>query len=440
MLIHGDNLLALKALEANYAGKIKCIYIDPPYNTGSAFEHYDDNLEHSIWLRLMKGRLEILRKLLSDDGSLWVQIDDNEMAYLTVMLDEIFGRENRINTIVVNMSNLSGVKINAAINGKRFPKVKEYILLYVKNKNHYIFDIPKIPKEKWDSEYNLIIPEMSKEDYQNLEDEGIESLETKLDKFTIKTLKEYAKIENIKLTNEWKYENSYRIFASKPNSGLLKLAKEMNFENDIAILKSATGLPKLIKTDFNRKTKTARIELVCAKQNLETYLGDHWPDIVTTGGVGQEGGGNFPNGKKPEKLISRVIQTSTNLGDIVLDSFLGSGTTCAVAHKMGRRWIGIEFGDHAYTHCKPRIDSVINGTDQTGVTKDTNWSNGGGYKFYELAPTLIKYDVFNQPVINKDYNPEMLAAAIAIHEGYKYEPSPDTFGNNQKVQMCHIYL
>jgi adenine-specific DNA-methyltransferase len=433
IIIHGDNLLALKALENEYAGKIKCIYIDPPYNTGSAFEHYPDNLEHSLWLDLMQPRLELLRKLLSEDGSIFVQIDDNEMAYLTVLLDEIFGRSNRINTICVNMSNLSGVKINSAINGKRFPKIKEYILIYVKNKDKYVFSIPKQSKQKWDSEYNLIIPEMKKEDYNEIQQKGLASIEDKIKNFTLKTLKDFFKENRISETDEWKNENSYRIVGSKPNTALLNIASQMNFNKIMAVITSPQGLKKLIKTDFNRTTKTARIELVFAAENQEVFLGDHWSDIVTTGGVGQEGGGNFPNGKKPEKLIKRIIETATSEGDLVLDSFLGSGTTAAVAHKMQRKWIGIEMGDHAYTHCKVRLDNVINGSDQSGISKAVDWKGGGGYRFYELAPTLIKKDSFGQHVINPEYNPEMLASAVAKHEGYVFSPHENIYWKQAKT-------
>ena len=432
MLIHGDNLMALKSLEMQYSSKVKLIYIDPPYNTGSAFEHYNDNLEHSIWLSLMMPRLEILKKLLSDDGVLFVQIDDNELAYLTVLLDEIFGRSNHINTIVVNMSNLSGVKINSAILGKRFPKIKEYILMYAKNKDKYKLSIPKISKEKWDSEYNMIIPELKYEDYTCISQYGIETIKSKIENCTLISLNEYMKQNNIENSDEWKHKNSYRIVASKPNTALLNIAKSQTFNNPLAILKTSQGLYKIIKTDFNRNTKTARIELVFAADNSEVFLGDQWSDIVTTGGVGQEGGGDFPNGKKPEKLIHRIIETVTVKGDIVLDSFLGSGTTAAVAHKMERKWIGIELGNHAYTHSKKRLDSVISGTDLTGITKQVNWKGGGGYRFYELAPTLIKIDDFGQEIINQDYNPDMLASSIALHEGYKYEPDQSVFWKQAK--------
>jgi len=432
LLIHGDNLIALKSLESKYAGKVKCIYIDPPYNTGSAFEHYDDNLEHSIWLSLMKPRIEILKKLLTDDGIIFVQIDDNEVAYLTVLMDEVFGRTNRINTIVVNMSNLSGVKINAAILGKRFPKIKEYILIYSKNKDRYTLKIPKISKSKWDSEYNLIIPELTIEEYEAIKEFGLENFKEKFEQYSLLSLNDFLKNNKIENSDEWKSENSFRIVASKPNKALLNIAKSLTFTSAMTILKTSQGLHKIVKTDFNRNTKTARIEIVFARDNNEVFLGDHWSDIVTTGGIGQEGGGDFPNGKKPEKLIQRIIKTSTAKGDIILDSFLGSGTTCAVAHKMGRKWIGIELGNHAYTHAKKRLDAIIDGTDLTGVTKAENWTGGGGYRFYELAPTLIKIDSFGQAVINSEYNADMLAAAVALHEGYNYEPDQILFWKQAK--------
>lgn len=440
ILIHGDNLLSLKALENKYAGKVKCIYIDPPYNTGSAFENYDDNLEHSIWLKLMNERIKILRNLLSEDGVIFIQIDDNEQAYLTVVMDEIFGRNNRINTICVNMSNMSGVKVNSAIEGKRFPKIKEYILLYCKNKDKYKLKIPKQSKEKWDAEYNYIIPQITESDYEKMENGDYSDIEKKINELELIPLKKYMKENRITDKDDiWKKENSYRIIATKPNTALLKKCIEQEFTGDIAIVTTSQGLVKLITTKFNRDTKTARIELVFAKSNSETYFGDHWNDIVTTGGVGQEGNVEFKNSKKPEKLVSRIIECATKENDIVLDSFLGSGTTCAVANKMRRKWIGIEMGDHIYTHCIPRINNVIDGTDGTGVTSKYNWKGGGGYRFYELAPSLINIDSFGEPVINKEYNAEMLAAAVALHEGFKYNPSNEKFWK-QSVGNENSYL
>ena len=428
MLIHGDNLLALQALKNEFAGCVKCIYIDPPYNTGSAFEYYDDGIEHSIWLSLMRERLNLLYDLLSRDGYIFVQIDDNECAYLTLLMDEVFGRENRINTICVNMSNLSGVKITSAINGKRFPKIKEYILLYAKDKGAAPLRIPRIAKDKWDKEYNLIIPEMTREMSEQYEKGDVESIKDVLSQLSIVSLKKYMVELGIEDSDDnWKYDNAYRIFASKPNAALLNRAKDIDFDNLVGIVSNASGTEKLIKTDFNRETKTARIELVCANTNSTTFLGDHWPDIVTTGGVGQEGNVSFPNGKKPEKLISRIIECSTLPNDIVLDSFLGSGTTAAVAHKMKRRYIGVEMGEHAYSHCYIRLKNVIDGNDSTGVTKKYNWIKGGGFKFFELAPSLLKKDTRGNLVINKEYNADMLSAAMAKHQGFVYQPSSDIF-------------
>ena len=426
LLIHGDNLLALRALlAAGYGGKVKCIYIDPPYNTGSAFEHYDDNVEHSLWLSLMKQRLELLRELLCEDGVLFSQIDDSEMPYLTILLDEIFQRANRINIICVNMSNASGVKITSAKQGARFPKIKEYVLLYVKDKKHYRLSIPKIGKEKWDDEYNLIIPEFTEElleEYSNGE-----LRPEKVSKLTLQSLKSFMSENHIEDSTDWKSDNAYRIFASKPNPTLLSTAKEIVFNGQVGLIPNASGTLKLIKTDFNRSTKTARIELVSAATNGSFFLGDHWNDIVTTGGVAQEGQVEFPNGKKPEKLLHRIIACATAPGDLVLDSFLGSGTTAAVAHKMARRWIGIELGDHAYSHCATRLQRVIDGTDKGGISKAVGWQGGGGYRFFELAPTLIKVDEEGIPVINPAYNGDMLAAAMAIHEGFTYAPDSETF-------------
>ena len=389
MIIQGDNLDALKSLLPYYAGKVKCIFIDPPYNTGNAFEHYDDNLEHSTWLGIMYPRLVLLRQLLAEDGVIFVQIDDNQSAYLKVILDEIFGRNNMINSIVVNMSNLSGPKIQHAINGKRFPKIKEYIHIYRKSTACKPFKIPKRDKHTWDDEYNMIIPTFDEHTLENI----LNGDATEISSYRICSLNTYIKDLKIKDKDikQWKLKNSYRIFASKPNEALLKKAKDMTFTTNIAIIQNSSGDKKLIKTDFNENTSTARIELVSAKKNMKVFYGDHWDDICTTGGVGQEGQITFVNSKKPEKLIERVIKCCTTESDLVLDSFLGSGTTCAVAQKMGRKYIGIEMGEHAKTHCVPRLQKVIDG-EQGGISKNINWTGGGGFKFYSLGDEIFTAD------------------------------------------------
>lgn len=382
----------------------------------------------------MRDRLRILINLLKEDGVLFVQIDDQEMAYLQVLLDELIGRNNRINTICVNMSNLSGVKMTAAINGKRFPKVKEYILVYAKNKDKYKLAIPKLTKEKWDNEYNIIIPNFTKEMLSEYVEGESNLIERNIASLECISLKKFMTDNNIidSENNSWKASNSFRIFASKPNGALMNRVKDISFENNVAVVSNASGTPKLIKSDFNRETKTARIELVSAEINSSTFLGDHWSDIVTTGGVGQEGNVFFPNGKKPEKLISRIIRSATNENDIVLDSFLGSGTTAAVAHKMRRKWIGIELGEQAFTHCYVRLKSIVDSNDITGVTSENDWQGGGGFKFYTLAPSLLKKDKFDNWVISEEYNPDMLAAAMAKQEGFRYLPDETSYWKQGK--------
>lgn len=401
LLIHGDNLLALKALEKDYIGKIDCIYIDPPYNTGSAFEHYDDNVEHSIWLNLMKPRIEILAKLLSENGTFWIQIDDNEMPYLTVMLDEVFGRKNRVNTITVKMSEASGVKM--AHVEKRLPKIKEYILVYKKSDNMTLKPI-KVNKSNIDSYlkyYNKIIVDKN----VPIEDWRIVNVIDYMKELELSTSEESVK--------NFKLNNADKIIYRTNNASF----KNYNIDKALAKITSPTGIEYIW---WEGK------QMLFLTDYITEYLCDLWMDISTIN-LNKEGTVDFKQSKKPEKLIERILLLATEPGDIVLDSFLGSGTTAAVAHKMGRRWIGIEMGDHAYTLSKVRLDAVIDGTDQSGISKDYNWNGGGGYKFLELAPTLIKIDDFGQPVINQEYDAEMLASAIALHEGFKYSPSQGIF-------------
>jgi adenine-specific DNA-methyltransferase len=261
----------------HFENQVKLIYIDPPYNTGNTNFKYKDKMKHKTWLHFMKIRLQIANKFLNEDGIISVQCDDNEQAYLKVLMDEIFGRNNFINNIVVQMSNLSGVKIEHAIQGRKFPKIKEYILLYAKNKNNYKLNIPKKNKEKWDNEYNIIIIDLSLEKYdlikqyikQNKENE----LRNLLHLLKPTSLKKYLTDKNIVNEDKWKFENSYRIFASKPNKAIRKKAININFKHPIDCIYNQRGDLKIIKTDFNRKTDTARIELVSAKKTKKFLLG-----------------------------------------------------------------------------------------------------------------------------------------------------------------------
>lgn len=424
ILIHGDNLLALKALENKYNNKVKCIYIDPPYNTGSAFEHYDDNLEHSIWLNLMRKRIELLRNLLREDGLLWIQIDDGEMAYLKVLCDEIFGRNNFINTISIKVSPPNGVKINHA--EKKILKEKEYILVYAKDREKVSFNPEYVKANSWDAHYNKYI----EGDLEKIQECKIIPIKEILAKNNMKP------DINDKQFNNWIVKNKDRIF-QPVGLNRIKNMEEYNKEYIVPI-KEMPGY-------FAYKGRQVQLISNSIKKTNEGYtlarlICDLWTDI-TFNNLFQEGKGDFKAGKKPEKLLQRIINMSTKEGDIVLDSFLGSGTTCAVAQKMKRRWIGIEIGNHCYTHSIPRINAVIDNEDRKGITENVNWQGGGGYKFYELAPTLINIDKFGEPVINKEYNADMLASAVALHEGFKYGPSKKNFWKQSKGnENSYLYV
>ena len=394
ILIHGDNLLGLKALEPIYGGLIKCIYIDPPYNTGAAFNTYDDNLEHSIWLSLMKKRIDILYNLLdSDQGTLWISIDDDERDYLKVLCDEIFGRQNFVTSIIWQK------KSTRSNDAKWFSDNHDYILVYAKNKLKW--KINKLPR-----------PESSLSGYSNPDNDP---------RGPWASGPCHAKTPNAKDIYEIVTPSGRKVLP--PPGTSWRFSKE-NFEklikdNHIWFGKDGDNIPRYkrflteVQEGFVPLTIWNRDE-VGDNQEAKKEVKQFNSSVV------------FPT-PKPERLIERILTLATNPGDWVLDSFLGSGTTAAVAHKMKRKWIGIEMEDTAYTHCKPRMDMVINGKDKNGITNDVEWTSGGGYKFYELAPSLVKEDSFGQLIINPEYNPEMLAAAIALHEGYKYNPSRECY-------------
>ena len=363
LYIEGDNLEVLKLLQESYLGKIKMIYIDPPYNTGKDFV-YKDNFSkdareeliasgqkdeynqrlvanpetvgryHSDWLSMMYPRLKLARNLLSKDGVIFISIDDNEVDNLRKVCDEIFGEDNFINTISVNMNSLSGVKMTHAINGRRFPAQKEYILLYKKGSEQLTLKIPKRPKDSWDKEYNLIIPEMKNQQFDNFNEMTDSQVNEILGKMTLVSLSEFAKSNNIELTDDWKWKNAYRIFGTKSNTSLAKRIADHSFENVIVCYTNNDGNKRYFKSDFNRDVKDPRIELVQAESNSTVFLSDNWIDISNDGGVAQEGGVIFPNGKKPLSLIERIIQTINSNEGVVLDFFSGSATTAHAAMRL----------------------------------------------------------------------------------------------------------
>jgi len=408
MLIYGDNLLALKAIEREYSGKVKCIYIDPPYNTGSAFEHYEDGVEHSLWLQLIHARLKILHKLLSEDGVLWVSIDDNEGHYLKVLCDEVFGRNCFVQTVIWKSSD------NSNNDAKQFSVDHNMTLVYSKSPN-------------WISK-KLAAKTSQASHFKNPDNDP---------------------------RGPWFDGNPISSPAYREN-----LVFNITAPNGYVIEPPANGW-RWSKETIEEKMKSGEIYFNKTLTNIKrrTYLEDSkglppsslWDDLEETGHNRQakyEQKKLFPEWKKeqwfgtpkPEKLIKKILSISTNEGDTVLDSFLGSGTTAAVAHKMGRNWIGIELGEHAYTHCVPRLKKVVDGTDDGGVSTDTAWSGGGGFKFYELAPSLLVRDSFGNWVISKDFDANMLAHAMAKQEGFTYNPSQITYwkqGNSSEKDYVY---
>ena len=393
MLIHGDNLLALKALEQDYAGQVKCIYIDPPYNTGNAFEHYDDGVEHSIWLSLMRERLVLLRNLLSDDGSIWISIDADESHYLKVLCDEIFGRRNFIDEVIWQRS-------YAPINLKKtLFRSHDTILVYAKNKSDK-YELNKLPRGDAENRYKNI---------DNDPRGPWTSGPIQAGPRTESRVYEIITPSGRKVLPPPQY--CWRVSKEK--------FEEMVADNRIYFGPNGDNVPRI-----KRFLSEVKDGMVATTLWLREDAGDNQEGKKEIKDIFEDSVFDTP---KPERLIERVLTLGSNKDDIVLDSFLGSGTTAAVAQKMGRRYIGVEMGNHAYTHCAVRLKKVIDGTDQGGISKAQNWKGGGGFRFYELAPSLLKEDKFGNLVINKEYNADMLAAAMAKQEGFTYEPSAEHY-------------
>lgn len=392
MLIHGDNLLALKALEQDYAGKIKCIYIDPPYNTGNAFEHYDDGIEHSLWLSLMKPRLEILRTLLANDGSIWISIDDDESHYLKVLCDMVFGRRNFVSNVIWEK------KFSPQNDAKWLSDSHDHILTYAKNKETWRPNL--LPRtEEMDARYKN----------PDKDPRGVWTSGDLLRKDVQKT-----GLYTITTPSGKTYDPPTGRSWRMPEYRFLEAVKD----NRIWFGANGSNVPRIKRF------------LDSVKQGVVSMTIWNRQDVGDNDMASKEMRKLFPIDPfatpKPEKLLERILFLASKEGDLVLDSFLGSGTTAAVAHKMGRKYIGIELGDHAITHCYPRLKQVVDG-EQGGISKAVNWQGGGGFKFYNLAPSLLKKDKFDHWVMSNEYNADMLAAAMAKQEGFTYNPSETQF-------------
>ncbi len=441
MLIHGDNLLALRALEENFTGAVKCIYIDPPYNTGSRINAdgeevgYDDGIEHSIWLDMMYRRFKILHKLLREDGALFVHLDDNESDYCKVILDEIFGRENFMNRVTVDARSPSAF---STVNPGMFV-ASEHILFYARNRAKLVENRIRTPRNP-DYAYNKYIVDYNQPYTQWKFISVAEAFSLQ------KTLKSKNPENILKAYNRFIIDNADRIcrYTAISDSGAGQKIVELKKQS----IANPNVLYKLERGDFDDVYVINGQQLAFYSKNIcqidgqlqaSKLLTDIWTDIAWEG-IAKEGDVTFKKGKKPERLVKRCIELATSSeNDVVLDSFLGSGTTAAVAHKMNRRWIGIEFAKHAYSHSLHRLKRVISGEDNSGISKAQNWQGGGGFKFYELAPSLLNKDKYGNLVINKAYNADMLAAAMAKQEGFTYQPSSEQYWK-QGYSSEHDYI
>ncbi len=410
MLIHGDNLLALKALETNYAGKIKCIFIDPPYNTDNAYEHYDDGLENSIWLTLMRDRLELLYHLLTNDGVLWITLDERQIHYCKVICDEIFGRKNFCGQMVWEKKKKpSFLKAQVGI-------ITDYILPYAKNIKlvaPFIYGVTTAGKKfpfnnAGNGVKTLTFPKESVEfgcpdqifEAQDMSQGNI------ITKLLDKLIVEGGYNKNIfRLEGEWRYSQN-KLDEIIKNDERIIISKSPFRPNHI----KEGGKPKKMHNLLSRAHYDMATNEDAEKESKDLF--------------GAKNSFDYP---KPEKLIQTLIGATTQPGDLVLDSFAGSGTTGAVAHKMNRRWIMVELGEHCHTHILPRLKKVIDGNDQGGISKAQNWQGGGGFRYFTIAPSLLKKDKWGRYIVNKAFNPEMLAEALCQQAGFTYQPNPDVW-------------
>lgn len=410
-LIQGDNLLALRALEAEFTGRIRCVYIDPPYNTGAAFTQYEDGLEHSIWLSLMRDRLEILARLLREDGSIWISIDDVEVHYLKVLCDEVFGRGAFVANIVWE-------KRTSRENRRVFSFNHDHVLVYAKDRS------------KFDSSRNLLpLNDEIKQRYKNPDNDP------------------RGPWQSISATAQAGHATASQFYelvapngkVHRPPEGRCWLYTQQRMTQEIRANNiyfgsdgnNAPRIKKFLRLEGGGLTPETlwKADEVGTNDSAKKHLIELFNGVVPF------------DTPKPEPLVARIIQIATDEGDLVLDSFLGSGTTASVAQKLGRRWIGVELGDHAVSCCVPRLRKVIDGEDPGGITPTVEWTGGGGFRFFRIAPSLLERDKWGNWVINKTFNKEMLAEAMCKLEGFRYAPSQTIFWQHgQSTERDFIYV
>jgi adenine-specific DNA-methyltransferase len=410
-LIFGDNLLALKALEQEFSGRVKCVFIDPPYNTGTAFEHYDDGIQHSIYLSLMRDRIDILNRILSIDGSIWICIGDEECHYLKIVCDEIFGRQNFV-------SSFAWEKDKGRRNDTDISSAHDHILLYAKN------------REVWRHTRNLLPrSDLQKSRYRNPDndprgpwlqgDNGTAKSGSENLRYPI--MLPSGRVVTPPRGNYWRFSpenfekarNERRVYFGSDGNGMPLIKRYLTDVQDGIVPR--TWWPAE-EAGTNQDAK---------RDHLRKLLPDIEPFATP----------------KPEQVVSRILQIATKHGDLVLDSFAGSGTTGAVAHKMGRRWIMVELGEHCHTHIIPRLKKVIDGEDKGGITEAVGWKGGGGFRYYRLAPSLLEKDRWGNWVVSPAYNAAMLAEAVCKLMGFTYAPSESVYwmhGHSSEQDFIYV--
>ncbi len=454
LLIHGDNLLALKALEQDFAGMVKCIYIDPPFNTGQAFEHYDDGVEHSLWLDLMSRRVEILSRLLREDGAIFIHLDQEEVHYLKVILDEIMGRKQFLGQIAYERSGVSGIGQGGAF----VVNTHEYILAYCKDRAKFAA-VDLLGEGELDSKamkrYNrvLLSPgeriEHARFTAPSTGEPVIIYKHTHPALRTISLRRFDERLQEIEQEYAACFDNIFRLTSIQAENTfqnrILSYCSQGVFSADYLSSRGRKGGE--IVTNYYIDGQAAvwlkdTAMLQEGKVVRSSKLSDFWPhSAIPKANLANEGNVDFRRGKKPEFLLRRILQMVTREGDIVLDSFAGSGTTGAVAHKMRRRWIMIELGDHCKSHVVPRLRSVIDGVDTAGISSVSDWKGGGGFRYLRLADSLLDRDKWGNWIVSKEYKPEMLAEAMCKLEGFRYAPDPDVFwihGHSTETDLIYV--
>lgn len=440
-LIHGDNLLALKALEQEFAGRFQCAYLDPPFNTQQAFEHYPDGLEHSVWLQMMRDRLELVHRLMAPTGSLFIHIDDNELGYLLVVADEVFGRGNRINIITFKQSSASGPK---AIN-PGLVTTSNFILYYVKDKQLWKPNRVYTQTDR-DTRYATVIQNPD-EPYKKWRLEPLRSAFARSHSVPTKDLRRHfgddldVEIDRFVLSRPNAVVRLARVAPVDVNESARRVLAESQQQRDEVFRADREGKePYYFMNGEQLIFYSSKVREIDGEMVTGEPLTTVWDDLLSNN-LHAEGSVQFPNGKKPESLLKRVIELSTKPGDWVLDSFAGSGTTAAVAHKTRRKWVAIEMREHCQTHIHPRMKAVVEGTDPSGVTAAAKWLGGGGFRYYRLAPSLLERDQWDNWVISRQFNPAMLAEAVCKLEGFTYAPSQEHYWEHgHSTERDYIYV